>query len=293
MNRALLASALPLFVGLATVACGGSPAQPPASPAPASLAPAPPVDPATDAKIVQSLAGAQRTDAERARDVYRHPRETLAFFGLRENMTVVEIAPGGGWYTAVLAPVLREHGKLFVVGGDPAGDPKSEGTRDAQALMARIQKSPGTLDAVQAVVMRDPLSFGPPGSADMVLTFRNFHNWVGDPFEGKVLAAAFAVLKHGGVLGVTDHRAKADAARDTKAMSDTGYVPESFVVEQVEKAGFQLAGRAEINANPRDTKDYPKGVWTLPPSYELGDTDRAKYQAIGESDRMTLRFVKP
>ncbi|HEY1696109.1 MAG TPA: hypothetical protein VGG39_28275 [Polyangiaceae bacterium] len=286
MNRALLA--FPLLVGLAGVACGGSTARPPVS-----LAPAPPVDPATDAKIVQSLAGAQRTDAERARDVYRHPRETLAFFGLRENMTVVEISPGGGWYTAVLAPVLREHGKLFVVGGDPAGDPKSEGTRDAQALMARIQKSPGTLDGVQAVVMRDPLSFGPPGSADMVLTFRNFHNWVGDPFEGKVLAAAFAVLKHGGVLGVTDHRAKDDGSRDTKAMSDTGYVPESFVVEQVEKAGFQLAGRAEINANPRDTKDHPKGVWTLPPSYELGDTDRAKYQAIGESDRMTLRFVKP
>ena len=137
------------------------------------------------------------------------------------------------------------------------------------------------------------MSFGAPESADMVVTFRNFHNWVGDPVMDKLLAASFAVLKHGGVLGVTDHRAAPGTAPDPKVIGDTGYVTESYVVETIEKAGFKLAGRSEINANPKDTKDYPKGVWTLPPVYELGDQDHAKYQAIGESDRMTLRFVKP
>jgi predicted methyltransferase len=280
---------LPAFLFFGVVAaCAGS-AQPPFVPRPA-----PPPDPATDAKLVQSLGGSQRTDAEKARDVYRHPRETLEFLGLRENMTVVEISPGGGWYTAVLAPVLREHGKLFVAGGDPNGDPKAEGTKDAKDLLARFQKAPEAFDRVEPIVIHpDAISFGTPETADMVLTFRNFHNWVGDPIEAKILAAAFAVLKHGGVLGLTDHRAKADGSRDPKVIGETGYVPERFVVEEVEKAGFQLADRSEINANPKDTTDHPRGVWTLPPVYALGETDRAKYQAIGESDRMTLRFVKP
>ena len=137
------------------------------------------------------------------------------------------------------------------------------------------------------------ISFGPPESADMVLTFRNFHNWVGDPVMEKLLAASFVVLKHGGVLGLTDHRAAPGTAADPKVIGDSGYVPEAYVVETIEKAGFKLAGRSEVNANPKDTKDYPKGVWTLPPTYIQGDQDRARYQAIGESDRMTLRFVKP
>jgi predicted methyltransferase len=284
---------IPLALVLAslasTAACGSSrPALPPPS---AAAAP----DAATDAKLQQALASPVRTDKEKARDVYRHPRETLGFFGLRDDMTVVEISPGGGWYTTILAPVLRDRGQLRVAGGDPGGDPKSEGTVLAQALQKRFQAAPQTFDKVQALVVGDgkPVSFGAPESADLVLTFRNFHNWVGDPSMDQVLAASFAVLKHGGILGLTDHRAKPGTTVDPKVVGDTGYVPEDYVVETIEKAGFKLAARSEVNANPKDTKNYPKGVWTLPPSYELGDTDRAKYEAIGESDRMTLRFVKP
>ena len=268
-----------------TVACGSS------LPPPSAAAPA---DPATDAKLRQSLGGAQRTDPEKARDRYRHPLETLELFGLRDDMTVVEISPGGGWYTAVLAPVLRDRGKLLVAGGDPGGDPKSEGTKNAQALQARFQATPAAFDKVQTVVVAEgkPVVFGAPESADMVVTFRNFHNWVGDPFMDKVLSASFSVLKHGGVLGVTDHRAKPGTTADPKVIGDSGYAPEEYVVATIEKAGFKLAARSEVNANPKDTRDYAKGVWTLPPTYELGDVDHAKYEAIGESDRMTLKFVK-
>ena len=280
-----------LALGLAALSCGGGLTSTPV----ALPEGTPPVDPATDAKLRASLAGPQRTDREKARDVYRHPRETLEFFGLREDMTVAEISPGGGWYTAVLAPVLRDRGKLVIAGGDPDGDPKSEGTQNARELRARLQAMPQAFDRVQAVVVgrEGAWVLGPPESADMVLTFRNFHNWVGGGVADRVLGAALAVLRHGGVLGLVDHRAKAGTPADPKVVDDTGYVPEDYVVREVEKAGFRLAGKAEINANPRDTKDYPKGVWTLPPTYELGGVDHAKYEAIGESDRMTLRFVKP
>jgi predicted methyltransferase len=276
---------------LASFACGGGTMT--ASP-PETVGGAP-VDPATDAKLRASLAGAQRTEREKARDVYRHPLQTLEFFGLHDDMTVVEISPGGGWYTAVLAPALRDRGKLFVAGGDPNGDPKSEGTQNAKELLARFQAAPQAFDRVQTVVVAEdkPWVFGAPESADMVLTFRNFHNWVGGPMVDKVLGAALAVLKHGGVLGLVDHRAKPGTLADPKVIDATGYVPEGYVIDTVEKLGFKLAGKAETNANPRDTKDYPKGVWTLPPTYERGSEDHAKYEAIGESDRMTLRFVKP
>jgi predicted methyltransferase len=284
------ASLLVLTSVLTGIACLGCPSSQVVLPPPVTVA----ADPATDAKIVDALGGPQRTDKERARDVYRHPRETLAVFGLRDDMTVVEISPGGGWYSAVLAPVLRDHGKLVVAGGDPNGDPKSEGTQNAQALLDRFQKTPQSFDKVQSVVLKkDSWVLGAPESADMVLTFRNFHNWVEGGTTDKVLAATFAVLKHGGILGLTDHRAKAGGPTDPKVVGDTGYVPEDFVIKLVEAAGFKLADKSDVNANPKDTKDYPKGVWTLPPTYELGETDRAKYEAIGESDRMTLKFTKP
>jgi predicted methyltransferase len=287
MLPAMRPSALLLAAAAAILpACAGSAARP--GPLVAG-----PTDTTTDGELRRSLGGPQRTAPEKARDVYRHPLETLEFFGLRDSMTVVELSPGGGWYTAVLAPVLRDRGKLFVAGGDPDGDPKSEGTRDAQQLQARFRAQPQAFDRVSSVVVRPPVVFGPPESADMVLTFRNFHNWVGDPFQDQILAAAFAVLKHGGTLGLTDHRASPGTPLDPKVVDRTGYVPEDAVVATVQKAGFQLAGKSEINANPRDTRDYPKGVWTLPPTYMLGETDRAKYEAIGESDRMTLKFVKP
>jgi predicted methyltransferase len=280
-----------VVVLLASLACGGgtTPAPPPEMEGAAA------VDPATDAKLRASLAGPQRTERERARDAYRHPLQTLEFFGLHDDMTVVEISPGAGWYTAVLAPVLRDRGKLLVVGGDPNGDAKSEGTQNARELLGRFQALPAVFDKVEGVVVKEdaPWVFGAPESADMVLTFRNFHNWVGGPMVDKVLGAAFAVLKHGGVLGVVDHRAKPGTVADPKVIDATGYVPQGYVVDAVERAGFKWVGKAEINANPRDTKDYPKGVWTLPPTYVLGGEDHAKYEAIGESDRMTLRFVKP
>jgi predicted methyltransferase len=271
--------------------CGGSPAGGAASASTVSAAPPPvytPVtaagaDPATDAKIRQSLAGPQRADGERARDGYRHPVETLELFGLREDMTVVELVPGGGWYTAVLAPVLRERGKLVIAGVED----------NMQELLPRIKASP-VFDKVQTIVLtRDRPVLGPPGSADMVVTFRNFHNWVGAGATEAILAAAFAVLKHGGVFGLTDHRANRGTSASPQVVGATGYVPEDAVVQIVESAGFQLAAKSEVNANPRDTKDYPKGVWTLPPVYALGANDHAKYEAIGESDRMTLKFVKP
>ncbi len=249
----------------------------------------------TEAKLRASLTGAQRTDPEKARDVYRHPLETLEFFGLRDDMTVVELSPGNGWFTAVLAPVLAERGKLRVAGSDPNGPPEKESTQHARELAARMSKDSASFGKVETLVVnwRSPdLSFGPDGSADMVLTFRNAHNWLAAGMADKVLAAARKVLKPGGILGVTDHRAKPDAPTDAKTFEETGYVPEAYLVKVVEGAGFKLVGKSEINANPKDTKDYPKGVWTLPPTYELKDVDHAKYEAIGESDRMTLKFVK-
>jgi predicted methyltransferase len=306
MNRSLPFFAVSFLTSAVAIGCGSSPSTPPTSAsggpaipsAPGAVytpATAPGADAATDAKIRQSLAGAQRTEKERARDVYRHPLETLEFFGLTDSMTVVELSPGGGWYSAVLAPVLRDKGKLFVAGGDPNGDPKSEGTKNAQELVARFQQSPQAFDKVQSIVVaRDkPIVLGAPESADMVLTFRNFHNWVGGKSTDGILTAVFTVLKHGGVLGLTDHRANPGTSADPKVVGDSGYIPEDAVVDIVQKAGFKLAGKSEVNANPKDTKDYPKGVWTLPPSYELGPVDHAKYEAIGESDRMTLKFVKP
>jgi predicted methyltransferase len=274
-------------------ACGSAETPPATSPSTSASTESSPVD----AKLRAALAGPQRTEAEKARDVYRHPRETLEFFGLRDDMSVVELSPGEGWYTAVLAPVLVDHGKLSVTTSDPNGPPESEATQNAKALLGRFAKSPDAFGKVNPMVVRwrgtDPVSLGPDGSADMVLTFRNAHNWLEAGMFDKVLAAALKVLKPGGVLGLTDHRANAGGPTDAKTIGATGYVPEAFVIAQVEAAGFKLAGKSEVNANPKDTKDYPKGVWTLPPSYELKDVDHAKYQAIGESDRMTLKFVKP
>jgi predicted methyltransferase len=271
----------------AAISCGGS-AKPVAQNADPS--------PTTEAKLATVLTGNQRTAEERARDVHRHPRETLEFFGVRENMTVVELSASKGWYTAILGPLLNEKGKLAVTSADPNGPPDSEGTKNAKSLFDRFAKDPASFGKVSTIVTnwkRDEVSLGPDGSADMVLTFRNLHGWIANGVADKVLSAAFRVLKPGGILGVEEHRAKADASTDPKVIGETGYVPEGLVVKLAEKAGFKLAGASEINANPKDTKDYAKGVWTLPPTLTLGETDKEKYMAIGESDRMTLKFVKP
>jgi predicted methyltransferase len=267
-------------------ACGGS-APPPAAPV-ASEAAAPP-DPVFDAALKAAVASAERPAAETARDKYRHPRETLEFFGLRADMTVVELWPGNGWYTAILAPLLADKGKLVAATMAP-NDPNAHGAKE---LAARVAAKPDVFGKVDMHAIHPPqdLSLGADGSADAVVTFRNFHNWMKDGIADKVVAASFRVLKPGGVLGVVDHRARPDA--DPAKLSDSGYVPEATVIDIARKAGFVLEARSEINANPLDTKDYPQGVWTLPPVLRLGEQDKAKYQAIGESDRMTLRFRKP
>lgn len=225
----------------------------------------------------------------------RHPAETLEFFGVRGDMSVVELWPGGGWYSAILAPFLRERGKLVVATGDPNGDPKAEPTQDAKAFIARSTLEPAVFDRVARIQVptSGEIALGPPESADAVLTFRNLHTFVWLKIEQEILAASFRVLKHGGVLGLTDHRAPVGGSTDPKVLGDTGYIPEAYAVELAERAGFRLVARSEINANARDTKDYESGVWALPPTYANGAKDRARYEAIGESDRMTLKFVKP
>lgn len=205
-------------------------------------------------------------------------------------MTVVQLWPGTGWYTEILAPVLRDHGQLIDAVVPAKGDSESDGT---VKYLAKLKANPEVYGKVKVVDFSPPakMDLGPDGSADMVLTFRNLHNWQSRGQLENVFQAAFKVLKHGGVLGVVEHRAV--AGKSVQQVFKTGYMPVDYVIQQAEKAGFKLAGQSEINANPNDTKDYPDGVWTLPPTYAEGNKDHVKYQTIGESDRMTLKFVKP
>lgn len=231
-----------------------------------------------------ALAAPARTPANVARDQYRHPRETLAFFGVEPGHTVVELWPGGGWYTEILAPYLASGGALHVV--PPAG-------RYDERIRTKVASDP-VYGKVQVATFNagQPTSIA-PGSVDVVLTFRNVHSWLdGDaPIADQVFAEAFRVLKPGGTLGVVEHRLPEEA--DDALQMSSGYVKVSTVRRLAEKAGFKFAGSSEVNANPNDTKNYAGGVWTLPPTLRLGDQDRAKYLAIGESDRMTVKFVKP
>ena len=279
-------------------------AEPAPAPAPAAEpAPAPAPSPAEAfaAKLDTAIAGAHRTDANKARDQFRHPKETLGFFGLAPGQTVIEITPGGGWYTEILAPTLKGDGTFVGAIIDPTGV-TSEGakayyTKGNQALRDKLAANPELYGEAQLVEfnMSSP-TFGPDNSADLVMTFRNVHNWVGQDAVQGMFDGFFKVLKPGGVLGVVEHRAKADDTGDLKELAKTGYFPEAAVIEMATKAGFTLAEQSEINANPADTKDHPNGVWTLLPSLNMegiAEADQAKYKAIGESDRMTLKFVKP
>jgi predicted methyltransferase len=247
-----------------------------------------------DEALSAVLASPHRSAANVARDVWRHPKETLAFFGVRPTMTVIEISPGGGWYTEILAPYLRDKGQLIVAADDPEST-HAYYRRSAERLTTRLQAQPALYDKVQRLAFEVPgqTALGAANSADMVLTFRNVHNWVG---EGEVVVTtvfknAFSALKPGGVLGVVDHRLPADRPQDAKASS--GYVHVAYVVKLAERAGFKFAGGSEVNANAKDTADHSKDVWALPPTYANKDVDRAKFEAIGESDRFTLKFVKP
>jgi len=236
------------------------------------------------------LAAPHRSERNVARDPYRHPAGTLAFLGVREDSVVVEILPGsGGYYMEILAPWLKEKGRYVAANRDErAVSPYKE---DHQKLLERLKAEPALYGAVVVTKFNADLhEIAPPGSADFVLTFRNLHNWIERGEAEGALRAFHRALKPGGVLGVVDHRGRMDLSQEAQRKS--GYVREDYAVALIERAGFRLAGRSEVNANPRDTKDHPEGVWTLPPTYRLRDRDRAKYAAIGESDRFTLKFVR-
>lgn len=246
------------------------------------------------ASLERAIKGDWRTPANVARDSYRHPAETLEFFGLKPDQTVIEITPGGGWYSEILAPFLRDRGVYVAAIVDPAAVAEGSGRdyqqRSRDGLEKKFAASPALYDKAK-VVAYSPAApvFGAPGSADRVLTFRNVHNWRSAGQAEGMFKGFFDVLKPGGVLGVVEHRAR----RDVPADDNSGYVGEAQVIALAEAAGFRLDGKSEVNANPRDTKDHPNGVWTLPPSNNHDPSDAARYKAIGESDRMTLRFVKP
>lgn len=238
--------------------------------------------------LENAVSGDHRSAKNKARDQYRHPIETLTFFGFHSNMTVVEITPGGGWYTEILAAALKGEGKLYGAHYPDTGEDNyySNSRKELENKLAS--------DAVFSEVMltnftpREESELAPQGSADLVLTFRNLHNWKDAGVE-QVFKDAFKALKPGGVLGVVEHRLPVGISPEEAR----GYVSEVKTIKQAKAAGFRFEDSSEINANSKDLAIYPKGVWTLPPSLALKDKDRAKYLAIGESDRMTLKFVKP
>lgn len=236
------------------------------------------------------LAASHRSPANSVRDRFRHPAETLAFFGVRADSTVVEILPGsGGYYMEILAPWLKAKGRYIAANRD---DSLPQYLPDHQKLLARLKAEPVLYDKVEVMPFRaDRHEIAPAGSADFVLTFRSLHNWIDRNEVQESLKAFHRALKSGGVLGVVDHRGRPDLPQEHQTKA--GYVRQDDAIRMIEQAGFRFAGSSEVNANPKDTKDYAEGVWTLPPTYRMKDRDRAKYEAIGESDRFTLRFVKP
>ena len=251
---------------------------------------------AEDTALRAALAGPQRDPAHVVRDDARHPYETLQFFGIRPDLAVVEIWPGGGWYTEILAPYLKARGTLYAAHFNPeSGSPYF---RDSRAKFeAKLAAQPEVYGSVKLTTFDPPdrIEIAPPNSADLVLTFRNVHNWYmrggGEARLNAALHAMYAALKPGGVLGIVDHRLP--ATRPAAEQESSGYLLEEVVITAAQRVGFQLVGKSEINANPKDTADHPNGVWTLPPTLRIDEAQRDRYRAIGESDRMTLKFVKP
>ena len=235
-------------------------------------------------------AAPHRREANRVRDAYRHPVEVIDFFGIQPDSTVVEILPGSaGYYMEILAPFLREKGLYIAASRDDRAP--QQYLADHQRLLDRLKAEPALYGRVKVTQFNAGLhDVAPPGSADFVITFRNLHNWIERGEVEGALRAFLRALKPSGVLGVVDHRGRTDLEQEAQMKS--GYVREDYAIGVIEKHGFRLAGRSEVNANPLDTKDHPEGVWTLPPTYRLKDKDRAKYATIGESDRFTLKFVR-
>lgn len=240
--------------------------------------------------LTSILAGDQRSEENRARDRYRHPKETLLFFGIRPQMKVLEVWPEPGWYTEVIAPLVRDSGVYYAaLTPDPASKHVTQGLDDFRAKLAARPDLYGHVQVVNFPL--DGSDALPPDSVDMVVTFRNIHNWMADDHAAQAFATMYRALKPGGVLGVVEHRGNPALTQDPRAKS--GYVNEDYAIKLIEAQGFRLVAKSQVNANPKDTKDYEQGVWTLPPSYRLGAKDHDKYAAIGESDRFTLKFVKP
>ncbi len=249
-----------------------------------------PVPVQNDAGIARWAAAPHRSAGNVARDNFRHPVESLTFFGIREDSTVVEILPGsGGFYMEILAPYLKEKGRYIAANRDPAAPPNY--LADHQKLLARLKAEPALYGKVEVTPFNAGLhEIAPAGSADFVITFRDLHNWIARKEIDGALRAFHKALKPGGVLGIVDHRGLPDVPQE--AQNKNGYVRQDYAITLIEKAGFKFAGASEVNANPKDTKDHPDGVWSLPPTYRSKELNRAKFAAIGESDRFTLKFIK-
>jgi predicted methyltransferase len=245
--------------------------------------------PAADQALTAVLSSPNRAPAALARDKVRHPVEELTFFGLKPDQTVIELFPGGGYWTDILGPYLAPHGHYYVALPTSA-DPEwsSEASRWRGRYAGKVEQY-GRI--VETGLGPDHYDIGPPGSADLVLTFRNLHNWMDSGFAEQALGACFKALKPGGILGIEEHRGRKDQPQDPKAKN--GYVREDYTIGLAKKVGFELVGSSEINANPRDTKDWVDGVWTLPPTLSQGEKDRARYLAVGEADNFVLKFRKP
>lgn len=236
---------------------------------------------AKDDALAKAIASTHRTPTLVERDKARKPQQELEFFGIKPTMTVVEISPGGGYWTEILAPYLKDKGTYYT----------AVSPRQAEAWKTKLAANPVYSNVKISELGGGTYNIAPEGSADMVLTFRNVHNWMGAGVVDEVFAAFYKALKPGGILGVEEHRGSDKQPQDPKAAN--GYVRQDYTVQLAEKAGFKFVGSSEILANPKDTKDWPKGVWTLPPTLTLGEQDRAKYVAIGEADNFVLKFQKP
>jgi predicted methyltransferase len=237
--------------------------------------------------LAAAIANPRRSPKNVARDHYRHPAALLSFWGLEPTQSVLEIEPGGGYWTEILAPYLKPHGHYTAA--IPSATPEEQA--EQAYFLKKLGADPRDFSAVSVIPLTPGQNLGDPDSYDLIISCRNLHNWMADGTAAKILAAIYAALKPGGVFGIEDHRAGTTAPQDPAAKS--GYVRQDYAEKLIAAAGFKLVASSEIGANPRDTKNYPDGVWDLPPSLRAGQTDRSKYLAIGESDRWTLKFTKP
>jgi predicted methyltransferase len=242
-----------------------------------------------DPALVSAVGSSSRSPAAVARDAARHPVEELTFFGLSPAMTVVELWPGGGYWTDILGPYLAKSGRYYIALPSPGNAEEDAGVKRFRARIAGEKDRLGTIH--ETSLGAGHFDIAPPGSADLVLTFRNLHNWMEDGYADDALGAAFKALKPGGILGIEEHRGRNDQPQDPKAKS--GYVRQDYTIALAKKAGFEFVAGSEVNANPRDTKNWVDGVWTLPPTLSQGEKDRARYVAVGEADNYVLKFRKP